>query len=94
MEEKTAVIVKTSKKAILSFIFSILNLYFLGTLLSIILGHLAKHDIKKSNGSLKGKGWATAGLVISYLSLLIALILITLALQKLQARGAAASIIQ
>lgn len=36
---------------------------------AILLGHLSRSDIKSSNGELKGKGMALAGLVLGYLSL-------------------------
>ena len=56
---------------------------FLGALAAIIMGHIALSQIKDSNGLLKGKGMATAGLVLGYvqigLGVLVVVILIALA---------------
>lgn len=40
---------------------------------SIIFGHLARSEIRKSNGLIVGQGIALAGLILSYLTLLIIL---------------------
>jgi Domain of unknown function (DUF4190) len=56
---------------------------FFGALAAIILGHIAVNEINNSNGLLKGKGMATAGLVLGYvqigLILLVVVILLLLA---------------
>jgi DNA-directed RNA polymerase subunit RPC12/RpoP len=41
---------------------------------AIICGHIAKSQIKKSNGNLRGNGMATAGLILGYLPFAICLI--------------------
>ncbi len=43
---------------------------FLGSLVAIITGHMAKREITESNGQLGGDGMATAGLVLGYLQLI------------------------
>ena len=45
-------------------------------LVSIILGHLARSEIRKSNGSIVGQGIALAGLILGYLQLLIGILLL------------------
>lgn len=45
-------------------------------LVSIILGHLARSEINKSNGSIAGAGMALAGLILGYLQLLFGLLLL------------------
>lgn len=60
------VIARTSGKAIASLILSVLWLYGIGSIIAIILGHMARSDIKKSDGKLTGNGLALAGLIISY----------------------------
>ena len=45
-------------------------------LVSIILGHLARSEINKSNGSIAGAGMALAGLILGYLQLLLGLLLL------------------
>ncbi len=60
---------KDSTLAILSLVFGVasyLVVPFIGSLAAIILGHIAKSEIKKSNGTLTGNGLATAGLVLGY----------------------------
>jgi len=62
-------IAKTSGKAIASLILSILGVFLVAipSIIGIILGHMARSDIKKSHGSLKGDGLALAGLIIGYI---------------------------
>lgn len=48
----------------------------LGTLAAIITGHLAKREIKESNGALGGSGMATAGLILGYVQLAFIVILL------------------
>ncbi len=43
-------------------------------LVSIILGHLARSEINKSNGSVAGQGIALTGLILGYLQLLISVL--------------------
>lgn len=60
---------KDSTLAILSMVLGIASyvvIPVLGSLAAIILGHIAKSEIKKSNGALSGNGMATAGLVLGY----------------------------
>jgi hypothetical protein len=59
----------TSAKAIASLVLSLLWFCGLGSLVAVILGHLARGDIKRSQGRVGGQGLATAGLVIGYLGL-------------------------
>ena len=62
----------SSQKATWSLGLSIAGLCCLGPLASvpaIILGHLARASIRKSNGLLRGRGRATTGLAIAYTSL-------------------------
>jgi len=41
----------------------------IGAIVAIITGHMAKREIRESNGQLGGDGMATAGLVLGYLQL-------------------------
>lgn len=55
--------------AITSLVMGILGwtlLPFIGTVVAIITGHIAKGEIKKSGGRLIGDGMATTGLVLGY----------------------------
>jgi hypothetical protein len=44
---------------------------FISQVVSIICGHIARSQIKASNGSQTGEGMALAGLIISYITLCI-----------------------
>jgi len=45
----------------------------LASIAAIITGHLAKKEIRESNGELSGDGMATAGLIMGYASIVIVL---------------------
>jgi hypothetical protein len=74
---------KTSDAAVASLICGILGwsfLPFVGAVLAVILGHMARTDIKRSNGRLSGDTLAVFGLLLGYASLaLIAVGIILLA---------------
>lgn len=55
--------------AVASMVLGILWIYWIGSILAIIFGHIAISQIKKSNGWKSGKGMAIAGLVLGYLGL-------------------------
>jgi len=46
----------------------------LGAIIAVVTGHLAKREIRQSNGRLSGDGMATAGLILGYVNLLLALV--------------------
>jgi hypothetical protein len=46
----------------------------LGSIVAVITGHMAKNEIKASGGAIQGDGLATAGLILGYLSLGLALV--------------------
>ena len=67
--------VKTADTAIASLICGILAWSFLpfaGAVLAVILGHMAKVDIRQSNGRLGGDSLATLGLLLGYANLALA----------------------
>jgi type IV pilus assembly protein PilA len=84
---------KTSGMAIASLIFGVLFLFFPLSIPAIVFGHIALSQIKKSAGTLGGRGLAIAGLVLGYLGIaMIPLILIIAAIaipNLLRARMAA-----
>jgi len=58
---------ETSGKALASLLTGIFGLLiFPIAIAAIILGHMSRSEIRKSNGRLKGDGMATAGLVMGY----------------------------
>jgi len=62
----------TSTKAIISLVTGVMCI----PVVSIILGHVARGEIRKSKGSLTGAGMALAGLILGYLQLAVCLILL------------------
>jgi type II secretory pathway pseudopilin PulG len=58
---------RTSGKALASMITGIFGLlFFFPAIAAIILGHIGRSDIRKSNGRLQGNGMALAGLIMGY----------------------------
>ena len=73
----------TSGLAISSLVFGILGLsclFVLGGIPAIFCGHIAQSRIKRSGGTLKGRGIATAGLIMGYMSLAFFPIMLAIAL--------------
>lgn len=70
---------QTSTTAILSLVFGLLSwllLPFIGAIGAIICGHLARGEIRRSNGQIDGDGLAIAGLVLGYLQFALTLLFI------------------
>jgi len=68
-----------STAALISLSFGILSwvmLPLIGPIVAVIAGHMARAEIRRSNGQVGGGGMATAGLVLGYLQ--IALLLLAL----------------
>lgn len=68
---------QTSSMAIISLIFGVLawlGIFGLGGIIAVIFGHLAKNEIRRSQGRLGGSGLATAGLVLGYTNIALALL--------------------
>jgi competence protein ComGC len=60
-------------KAVMSMVLGVLSIVlsvFVG-IPAVILGHLSKASIRRSNGRLKGDGMALAGLILGYISLFL-----------------------
>jgi hypothetical protein len=80
-----------SNMALVSLILGILGwtiLPTIGSIGAIVTGHMAKSEIKNSMGSLGGDGMATAGLVLGYANIAIA-VCICLAVVGMMAMGIA-----
>ena len=61
---------RTSGLAIASLVLGIVWVFWLGSILAVIFGHVALSQIKRSMGTLSGRGMAIAGLVLGYLGIL------------------------
>ena len=67
----------TSSLAIASLVSGILGwtlLPFIGTLVAIVTGHMARAEIRRSNGQVDGDGLAIAGLVLGWLVIAISVL--------------------
>ncbi|QIL20958.1 DUF4190 domain-containing protein [Thermomonas sp. HDW16] len=70
---------QTSTLAILSLISGVLGwslLPFLGSIGAVILGHLARSEIRREPDRLDGDGLAVAGLVLGYLSIALGVLFV------------------
>ena len=68
---------ETSTLAIVSLISGILSWFLfplIGAIIAIITGHMARREIRDSQGGLTGDGMAIAGLVLGYIQLVLSLI--------------------
>jgi type IV pilus assembly protein PilA len=77
---------ESSGQATASLVFGILSVTCFGILAGIpavILGHIAKSNIRKSNGRLTGDGKATAGLIMGYISIAMIPIVMAIAIPSL-----------
>ncbi|WP_374603727.1 DUF4190 domain-containing protein [Arenimonas sp.] len=66
---------QTSALAITSLVCGLLGWTFLpllGSLVAIITGHMARSEIRQSNGQLEGDGLAIAGLVLGWITIALA----------------------
>jgi acyl carrier protein len=71
----------TSGLAIASLVLGILGWFILpviGSISAIVLGHMARGEIRRSDGRVEGKGLATAGLVLGYVGLVVFLLVMLL----------------
>ena len=67
---------KTSTMAVISLVSALLCIPFV----SVILGHLARGEVRKSNGAISGAGIALAGLIIGYLQIAALVVFLAMAL--------------
>ena len=58
---------RTNGMAIASMVLGILWLYWVGSVLALIFGYVAKSQIKDSRGTQGGAGMATAGIVLGWI---------------------------
>jgi hypothetical protein len=70
-------------KATASLVLGILGLvilYVIGPILALVFGHMAKNEIEASNGAQGGSGAATAGIVMGWIGIGLALLYLVLVL--------------
>jgi Domain of unknown function (DUF4190) len=64
----------TNGFAVAALVLGILWLYWLGSILALVFGYAARKQIDKSNGEQKGRGLATAGIVLGWIGVGLALL--------------------
>lgn len=60
---------KTNGLAVASLVLGIVWVYWIGSVLAVIFGHVALNQIKESGGTQGGRGMAIAGLVLGYVGI-------------------------
>lgn len=68
---------ETSTWAIVSLIGGIVSFIFapfIGAVVGVIAGYIAKKEIRESNGRLSGEGLATGGLIISWVNIALSFV--------------------
>jgi hypothetical protein len=58
-----------SQLAVVSFVLGLVWLFWVGSVLAIVFGLIAKHQIGRSDGRLRGDAFATAGLALGLVGL-------------------------
>lgn len=74
--QQTAVPPQTSILAVVALVAGILGLFFFGSLVAVICGHIARGQIRESNGQQVGDGMALAGLILGYVGLALTILFI------------------
>ncbi len=80
-----------STLAIISMVAGIIGfvgLPLIGSIAAVICGHLAMNEIKNSQGRLGGKGFATAGLILGYIGLVLTALFVAFIIVALAIYGA------
>lgn len=67
---------RTNSLAVASLILGFVSLFPLFGILAVVLGHVARSQIRKSAGRQKGAGMALAGLILGYASLAFTLFVV------------------
>jgi len=70
--------VRTNGLAIASLVLGILWLYWIGSILALVFGYIALHQIRRSNGWQEGRGIAVAGVVLGWVGVGVLAVLLVL----------------
>ncbi|HEY3673407.1 MAG TPA: DUF4190 domain-containing protein [Acidimicrobiia bacterium] len=62
--------------AIASMVLGLVWVYWIGSILAVIFGHVALSQIKKSGGARRGRGMAIAGVVLGYVGIALLIVFI------------------
>ncbi len=69
---------KTNGFAIASMVLGIIWIYWIGSILALVFGYIARGQIKRSQGLQSGDGMAIAGIVLGWIGIGVLLLLIIL----------------
>jgi hypothetical protein len=69
---------KTNGFAIASMVLGIIWIYWIGSILALVFGYIARGQIRRSQGAQSGDGMAIAGIVLGWIGVGILLLLIVL----------------
>ncbi len=73
--------------AIASMVLGILWLYWIGSILALIFGYVAKRQIDESGGMQGGRGMAVAGIVLGWVGIgLLAIVIVAVAANAVECR--------
>jgi hypothetical protein len=67
---------KTNGFAIAALVLGIVWIYWIGSILALVFGYIAKSQIDKSGGTQTGRGMAIAGIVLGWVGIGVLLLLI------------------
>jgi hypothetical protein len=70
--------VKTNGFAIASMVLGIIWIYWIGSILALVFGYIAKSQIEQSGGAQSGMGMAVAGIVLGWIGVGIMLLFVVL----------------
>lgn len=71
---------RTNGLAIASLVLGILWLYWIGSLLAVVFGHVALRQVRRANGWQEGRGMAIAGAVLGWIGIAILAVLVIVGL--------------
>jgi len=69
---------RTNGLAVAAMVLGILWIWWIGSVLAVIFGHVSLSHIKRSNGAERGRGMAIAGLVLGYIGVATLILVIAL----------------
>ena len=84
----------TSGMAIASMVLGILWLYWIGSILALVFGYVAKRQIRDSGGTLGGGGMATAGIVLGWIGVAVLAVGIVVAIAAASGDDSATSLLR
>jgi len=71
---------RTSGLAVASLVLGVVWVFWIGSILAVVFGHVALSQIKRSRGAVRGRGLAVAGLVLGYLGVAMLVLFIVAAI--------------